>query len=483
MAIAAPFYGIYLVKRRIDNVYPGGVARFREVVLPAFEDDHLVAFTCMSPSDVDIQIEALKNAGFAWNADPAESDIVVSAEPWGPPSGSWLEFGEVGGFSGACWLRGTQPGRVRRFEKPCSHAQLFRQMVSKGEIRDTEGQIFTSAPPALDQPELKDRIRGMLLGVAIGDALGAPTEATNPSQRQRRYGEIRDYVPNRYGEERGCPTDDTQLTFWTVEHLLEADELVLPELALAFSTRRIFGLGNTVRRFLRNIKSGSIAGWRHAGVPSAGNGALMRMAPLLIPHLHAPSEELWADVALAASLTHDDQASTSICLTFVRMLWELLDMRTAPPPRWWLEQYVEVADDLETESSYKPRAAVFDGYSGRMVDFTRDVILEARQANRSALEACNRWYSGAYVMETWPSVLYLLERHAHEPEEAIIRAVNDTRDNDTIASIVGAAVGALHGAQAFPARWVEGLTGRLGTDDDGAVFHLIDRALHRFAGP
>jgi ADP-ribosyl-[dinitrogen reductase] hydrolase len=36
-------------------------------------------------------------------------------------------------------------------------------------------------------------------------------------------------------------------------------------------------------------------------------------------------------------------------------------------------------------------------------------------------------------------------RHADDPEEAILRAVSDTKDNDTIGAIVGAAVGALHG--------------------------------------
>jgi ADP-ribosylglycohydrolase len=56
-----------------------------------------------------------------------------------------------------------------------------------------------------------------------------------------------------------------------------------------------------------------------------------------------------------------------------------------------------------------------------------------------------RWYSGAFLLETVPSVLYILERHGNDPEEAIIRAVNDTRDNKTVAAIVGAAVEAPHG--------------------------------------
>jgi ADP-ribosylglycohydrolase len=71
-------------------------------------------------------------------------------------------------------------------------------------------------------------------------------------------------------------------------------------------------------------------------------------------------------------------------------------------------------------------------------------------------------------------------RHGHDPEEAIVRAVNDTRDNDTVAAIVGAAVGALHGADALPRRWREGLLGRTRFDDDGHVFELIEEARRAF---
>ena len=50
------------------------------------------------------------------------------------------------------------------------------------------------------------------------------------------------------------------------------------------------------------------------------------------------------------------------------------------------------------------------------------------------------------------SVAVLLGMAVRVLEEAIVRAVNDTRDNDTIAAIVGAAVGALHGKSALPDR-------------------------------
>jgi ADP-ribosyl-[dinitrogen reductase] hydrolase len=59
----------------------------------------------------------------------------------------------------------------------------------------------------------------------------------------------------------------------------------------------------------------------------------------------------------------------------------------------------------------------------------------------------------------------------HKEEEAVVRAVNDT-----VAAIVGAAVGALHGTKALPAHWVTNLTGRTKSDDDRKMFAILDRA-------
>jgi ADP-ribosylglycohydrolase len=56
-----------------------------------------------------------------------------------------------------------------------------------------------------------DRIRGILLGVAIGDSLGATSESYTPARRLAAYGEIRSYLPNRHGDGAsvGLPIDDT----------------------------------------------------------------------------------------------------------------------------------------------------------------------------------------------------------------------------------------------------------------------------------
>ena len=55
-----------------------------------------------------------------------------------------------------------------------------------------------------------------------------------------------------------------------------------------------------------------------------------------------------------------------------------------------------------------------------------------------------------------------------------------TAIHDTVAAIVGAAVGALHGREGLPIRWIDGLLGRTREDDDGRIFALIEAARRRW---
>jgi len=339
------------------------------------------------------------------------------------------------------------------------------------------GALFDRAPGPLPTTLDWDRVEGMMLGLAIGDALGCTSESQLPQQRRARYGEIRDYLPNRYADGRpvGLPSDDSQLAFWTLEQMLIDGGFVPEHIAARFCRQQIFGIGSTVKGFIANYKSGQLP-WYRCGPKSAGNGALMRIAPMLIPHLKSGSADLWVDTALSAIITHNDSGSTACCLAFIRMLWDLLQMESPPEPAWWKERYVETAQDWEADATYRPRSTAFSDFQGPIWQFVAQEVPQAYAEGRSVLEACNAWYSGAYLLETMPSVILILMRHGDDPQEAIVRAVNDTKDNDTIAAIVGAAVGALHGKDGLPERWRNGLSGRTAERDDGRMFQLLRQA-------
>jgi ADP-ribosyl-[dinitrogen reductase] hydrolase len=360
----------------------------------------------------------------------------------------------------------------------------LESLIAGGTVRLVPDGLLSEPAPFAGLVLDPDRLRGMLLGLAIGDALGNSTESLLPGKRRQQHGEVRDYLWNRHlGAARGTPSDDTQLAFWLLEHLT-AHGAVKPD---AWAERiatggHIFGIGKNTRAFIKAWKA--TGDWRRAAQDSVGNGALMRVAPVILPHVRTGGPGLWADAALASAVTHNSAASTAACVAFAGLLAELLVTSAPPGPGWWVDAWVARARPLEGETGpHRPRGgALADTPPGPLWRFVADHV--PPRIGMPVEAAGDVWWSGAHLFETMPCVLHILARHGHDPEEAILRAVNETKDNDTIAAIVGAAVGALHGASALPRRWRDGLTGRVVADraaEDGRVQAMIGQALERWA--
>jgi ADP-ribosyl-[dinitrogen reductase] hydrolase len=360
-----------------------------------------------------------------------------------------------------------------------SNLSLAARVISEGFL-PARSALLQGPRETVGGPVPADRTRGMLLGLAIGDALGNTSESLSAAERGARYGEIRDYLPNSKsaGHRVGLPSDDSQLAFWTLESLLECDGLDLDDLSARFASREIFGIGKSVSQFLSNRERGA-ASWYQSGAESAGNGALMRIAPVVLNHPAGTSAALWLDVALASIITHRDASSVASCVAYADLLARMLRLPAPPTSDWIVTTFLATVRQVCTDESYRPRGGTFAARAGSFPDYLEFVLGEARRHDWSTQAACAAWSSGAYLLETVPSMIWILARHAHDPEEAIVRAVNDTHDNDTIASLVGAAVGALHGKQALPATWQRGLLGRTTANDDGRVFRLIEEAVRR----
>lgn len=321
----------------------------------------------------------------------------------------------------------------------------------------------------------------MLLGLAIGDALGNTSEGRSASARRARHGEIRHYLPNWWADMRsvGLPSDDTQLAFWTLESLVEHGRLDAADVAARFAGDRIFGIGKTVTGFLLAYRNEGLPWWQ-AGRPSAGNGALMRIAPVLLPHLRDLGSSLWIDTVAATVITHRDEAAVAASVGFVGLLVECLAGPT-PSPSWWPETFLRYAGPVETGTVYRLQSphGTFQGTLCQLVE--RDT-LSPLTGGVQALGNLEERRSGAYLLETVPSALHILAVYGNRPEEALVRAVNDTWDNDTVAAVVGAALGALHGEEGLPERWRTDLLGRTREGDDGHVQQLVETAVEVFLG-
>lgn len=360
-----------------------------------------------------------------------------------------------------------------------SNLPLAARVISEGYLPARSALLQGPREP-VGGPVAPDRLRGMLLGLAIGDALGNTSEGMTELQRRTLFGEIRDYLPNPRlaGHRVGLPSDDSQLAFRTLESLLEHRALDPDDLSARFAAEGLYGVGNSMREFLRKREEG-FTSWYHCGAESAGNGALMRIAPVVMLHPAGTSAAFWLDVALASIVTHRDASSVASCVAFADLLARLLRLPAPPTADWILGTFTATVRQVCTDQVYEPRHPPLADRKGTFPDYLEAMLKEARRNDWTTAQACETWASGAYLLETVPSALWILARHAHDPEEAIVRAVNDTCDNDTVGAIVGAAVGALHGRDALPAQWQRGLLGRTNSNDDGRVFRLIEEAVRR----
>ena len=161
---------------------------------------------------------------------------------------------------------------------------------------------------------------------------------------------------------------------------------------------------------------------------------------------------------------------------------------------WWVDEYVRVAGDLEPEPlpfplNTDPVPKWFARFRGTLCDFVDTRVRRAFRDGVTLREACSLdgFGSRADSTQTVPAVLYTLMCHADSFESSIIAAVNDTKDNDTVAAIVGALTGALHGEQIIRRRWIDGIrsyslkiSGRSSRPDREVLQQMATEAAIRF---
>src|SRR5262249_33474168 len=132
--------------------------------------------------------------------------------------------------------------------------------------------------------DLQDRFRGCLLGLALGDALGAPFEGEPANFITTRY-PTRELLFEKLTEETRYYTDDAQMMIGVAEALAQDGEILEPTLRARFAANYVphRGYGRGARKVLEAMEEGedyqTIAEKMFPG-GSFGNGAAMRVAPV-----------------------------------------------------------------------------------------------------------------------------------------------------------------------------------------------------------
>lgn len=257
----------------------------------------------------------------------------------------------------------------------------------------------------------EDRIRGALYGFAIGDAMGATTEFMTNEEIKRKYGCLEDIIGGGWLDlKAGDITDDTQMSICIMDALQKSIEVgsgedyfhkLVGANFVEWLGRGPKDVGSQCARginyYIRNGKQ------RNAEPSELGNGGLMRALPCaLVGKL---------DLNLVQnSFTHHNE----MCMSAVRAYHNII--------RWAL-----VEDNVCRES--------IDRAFGKK-------LLHRRPTG--------------YVIDTLDNAMYWCYI-AEDAADAIVKAVNDGGDADTIGALTGGIAGAMYGYNSIPTIWIEKL--------------------------
>lgn len=279
-----------------------------------------------------------------------------------------------------------------------------------------------------------ERYRGCLVGMAVGDALGAAVEFQPPGS----FPPVREMLGGGpFHLKPGQWTDDTAMALCLADSLLSRggfdprDQLVRYlnwyRHGYLSSTGTCFDIGGTVRAALERFEATGSAYCGSLDPNTAGNGSLMRLAPVPLFYARRPWEALqWA--ADSSRTTHATAVAVDACRYYAGLIVGAL--------RGEAKEALTSAHYSPVEGYWKthPLHPEIDHLAAG--SFRRNRGIRGQGGARASLEAA------LWAFHTTESY-----------EEAVLAGVNLGEDADTVAAICGQLAGAFYGHSAIPERW------------------------------
>jgi ADP-ribosylglycohydrolase len=304
-----------------------------------------------------------------------------------------------------------------------------------------------------------DRALGALYGVALGDAMGMPTEGRTREAIRARFGWLdrfqpgpdREFVPG--GLPAGAVTDDTQQTVMVAEGIVEAGGRVEPRILARRIVEWADALGDTAGSFLGPSSARAIAALR-SGVPpeqsgrfGETNGAAMRIVPVGIRSPSADLPALLDRVEQASLATHHTDVAISGAALIAGAVSAAID---APAGGAGMDTVIACAlecAELGRSRGNRVAAASVAERAAVAVGFARSA--------ESDEQFLQRVYDvvGTSVLtpESVPAALGVAVRAQRNPVRAAVLAANLGGDTDTIGAMAAGICGALTGVKGVPA--------------------------------
>jgi ADP-ribosyl-[dinitrogen reductase] hydrolase len=279
-------------------------------------------------------------------------------------------------------------------------------------------------PNYSSKTELISRARAAFIGLAIGDALGAPAEFMTRGEIKDKYGVLKEMVGGGWLRLKpGQVTDDTQMSLCIARSIASCAGWSLTGIAdnlAEWLKSKPIDVGDTCRRGIRNYM---LKGTLETPVNEwdGGNGAAMRMLPIGLFTM-GNTELLERCTLQQAHLTHNHALSDAASIYLGRLLHIALDGLSMNRMRREAEQLIGQFPNF-----------AFDPYKGMAT---------------------------GYVVDTMQTVFHCFFR-SRSFETCLIETVNQGGDADTTGAIVGALAGAYYGEEGIPARWLKKMDKKL----------------------
>lgn len=296
-------------------------------------------------------------------------------------------------------------------------------------------------------PEMyTDRLSGLLLGTAVGDAMGLPAEGMRP-ETIKKLGWIGNWK-HRFAFGKGMWSDDTEHTIMLAQSLLNSgDDVECFTRSFAWELRWWLigmpaGVGLATARSLIKLWLGFRPST--SGVFSAGNGPCMRAA--IVGALYPYNAELRHAFTIAHTrMTHTDPKAFTASLA-VTELAALLSQTESPP------NLTTTIDLLSLEGADK-----------EWIDIIRK--LEKSLANNAPINDFLKSIGGnpkrgisGYAYHTVAAVIFLGVKHSWNIKTTLPAILNAGGDSDSTGAIAGALCGAYGGLTKIPAEWINNIS-------------------------
>ncbi|MBK8258207.1 MAG: ADP-ribosylglycohydrolase family protein [Polyangiaceae bacterium] len=288
-----------------------------------------------------------------------------------------------------------------------------------------------------------DRLRGCLLGSAVGDSIGLPREGLSPRRAALFYGPIP--LQHRFFLGRGMVSDDTEHAALTARALLHSGgEITSFTRSLAWRLRAWFltlpvALGWATLRALVKLCAGFPPA--KSGVFSAGNGPAMR-APILGAFLSNQPDKILPFVQVSTRITHTDPRAQEGALVIALAAAHGLEHGPSLNAGQFWESVESCVRNEELRSALKKvETALSDNLT---------------LSQFSTLMGFEKGVTG-YMLHTVPAVLFCWLKTPGDVRAAVENVVSLGGDADTTGAIVGALAGATAGASAIPKSWVDNI--------------------------